>query len=117
MAQWQALGPEDMLSEGAMQRIDLDATAILLCKVRGVYYATQEHCPHLRVHLANGKLNGQVVTCPGHGSQFDVTTGACVAWVEGLPGIVRQAALAVAKPRDLTTYPTRLQDGQVWVLA
>ncbi len=106
-----------MLAEGAMQRVDLDTEAILLARVGGVYYATQERCPHLRVHLAGGKLNGKVVTCPGHGSQFDVTTGDCVAWVEGLPALMRQAAQAMAKPRDLTTYPTRLQDGQVWVLA
>ena len=46
MAQWQAVGPEDMLAEGAMQRVDLDTEAILLARVGGVYYATQERCPH-----------------------------------------------------------------------
>ena len=116
MAHWQAVGLEHMLDEGAMQRLDLEGVSVLLARVGGVYYATQELCPHARSHLSTGRLAGPIVTCAAHGSQFDVTTGACVAWVADLPGIVRRAAQALAKSRDLITYPTRVLDGQVWVL-
>ena len=32
-------------------------------------------CTHLHCSLAEGDLDATVVTCPCHGSQFDVTTG------------------------------------------
>jgi 3-phenylpropionate/trans-cinnamate dioxygenase ferredoxin component len=32
-------------------------------------------CTHRQCSLALGELEGTTVTCPCHGSQFDVTTG------------------------------------------
>lgn len=115
MAEWHTVGPLDMLADGQMQRVDVDGKVVLLARVQGTIYATQARCPHLRALLTRGTLEGAVVTCPAHGSRFDVTTGACIAWVEGLPGLARKAAQAVSKPEDLATYPTREQDGQIWV--
>jgi nitrite reductase/ring-hydroxylating ferredoxin subunit len=39
-------------------------------------YATQAKCTHRGGPLAEGTLEGSTVTCPYHGAQFDVTTGA-----------------------------------------
>ena len=44
----------------------------------GVLYATQGVCTHRGGPLSEGDLAGHVVTCPLHGSQFDVTTGRVV---------------------------------------
>ena len=41
----------------------------------GALYATQGACTHRGGPLSEGDLAGHVVTCPLHGSQFDVTTG------------------------------------------
>lgn len=38
--------------------------------------ATQAACPHRHGPLHEGTLDGSRVTCPWHGSQFDVCTGA-----------------------------------------
>ena len=38
-------------------------------------FALDGICPHAGGPLAQGKLNGCVVTCPWHGWQFDVETG------------------------------------------
>ena len=43
--------------------------------VDGKFCATQAECPHARGPLADGDLNGSTVTCPYHGSQFDVSNG------------------------------------------
>jgi nitrite reductase/ring-hydroxylating ferredoxin subunit len=39
-------------------------------------HAIRDECPHAGASLADGSLDGQVITCPRHGSQFDVTTGS-----------------------------------------
>jgi nitrite reductase/ring-hydroxylating ferredoxin subunit len=115
MADWQSVGAVDMLAEGAMREVNVGGQTLLLARVQGRYYATQGLCPHLRAHLARGQLRGAVVTCPWHGSQFDVTDGRNLAWIEGLPGLVRSVAQALAKPKGLATFAVKVEDGQVWV--
>jgi nitrite reductase/ring-hydroxylating ferredoxin subunit len=44
--------------------------------VAGSFCATQAKCPHKQGPLNEGKLDGSTVTCPWHGSQFNVCTGA-----------------------------------------
>lgn len=39
------------------------------------FHAVSNRCPHAGVALHQGELVGPTLTCPGHGSQFDVTTG------------------------------------------
>lgn len=38
-------------------------------------YAIADSCPHQGASLANGKLQGYLVSCPAHGLKFDVRTG------------------------------------------
>jgi nitrite reductase/ring-hydroxylating ferredoxin subunit len=44
--------------------------------VAGSFCATQEKCTHRLGPLSKGKLDGSTVTCPYHGAQFNVCTGA-----------------------------------------
>jgi nitrite reductase/ring-hydroxylating ferredoxin subunit len=44
--------------------------------VAGGFCATQATCPHRDGPLNEGTIAGTTVTCPWHGSQFDVCTGA-----------------------------------------
>jgi nitrite reductase/ring-hydroxylating ferredoxin subunit len=39
------------------------------------FYAIADRCPHAGARLSHGELVGSVLTCPEHGSQFDVQTG------------------------------------------
>ena len=43
--------------------------------VAGKFCATQATCTHRGGPLGQGKLDGSTVTCPLHGSQFDVCSG------------------------------------------
>ena len=115
MPNWIKLGAADMLSDGTMQEVQAGGQPVLLARLGETYYATQARCPHLRAHLAKGKLEGKVVTCPAHGSAFDVTTGRNLEWVEGLPGLIKSVAKAVAKPKDLNTFSVKVEEGQVWI--
>jgi len=44
--------------------------------VSGRLCVTDAKCPHLGGPLNEGTLQGSTLTCPWHGSEFDVCTGA-----------------------------------------
>jgi nitrite reductase/ring-hydroxylating ferredoxin subunit len=44
--------------------------------VDGNFCATQATCTHRGGALTQGKLDGSTITCPLHGSQFNVCSGA-----------------------------------------
>ena len=58
--------------------VHVNEQEIALFKVGGNYYALENACPHAGGPLAEGEFEGDVVTCPWHGSQFNVMTGAVV---------------------------------------
>ncbi|MEL6614419.1 MAG: FAD-dependent oxidoreductase, partial [Bacteroidota bacterium] len=63
-------------SDGEMQQVDADGTAVLLSRVDGEIHACTAHCPHYGAPLATGILTGTTVVCPWHHAAFDVCTGA-----------------------------------------
>jgi nitrite reductase/ring-hydroxylating ferredoxin subunit len=49
---------------------------VAVFSVDGGFCATQAACPHRQGPLNEGARDGSTVTCPWHGSQFNVCTGA-----------------------------------------
>jgi len=49
---------------------------VAVFNVAGGFCATQAACTHRGGPLIEGQLDGSTVTCPWHGSQFNVCTGA-----------------------------------------
>jgi len=68
----------DEIPVGQMKGIKKDDKNILVTNVKGKYYAINARCTHAGGDLSKGKLDGSIVTCPRHGSKFDVTTGKAV---------------------------------------
>ena len=50
--------------------------SVAVFNVDGGFCATQATCPHRQGPLNEGTLDGSTVTCPWHGSRFNVCTGA-----------------------------------------
>jgi 3-phenylpropionate/trans-cinnamate dioxygenase ferredoxin subunit len=73
---------------------------IAIAKVGEVFYAFADICTHQGCSLASGQLDGTTVTCPCHGSEFDVTTG------EVLRGPAHE---------PVQSYPVRIEDGLLQV--
>jgi 3-phenylpropionate/trans-cinnamate dioxygenase ferredoxin subunit len=67
------------LPAGKMLMVTAGGKEILLANVGGSYYAIANKCTHLGGSLSKGTLDEGVVTCPRHGSQFDVKTGQAVS--------------------------------------
>lgn len=64
------------IAEGELTAFDVDGVRIAVANSDGTFYAFGDTCTHLQCSLAQGDLEGTVVTCSCHGSQFDVTNGA-----------------------------------------
>ncbi len=79
-----------------------DGTSICLANVGGTFYAISGVCSHMGGPLAEGELEDTVVTCPWHGSIFDVTSGE----VLGAPA-----------DDDVAKYEARVQGDAVQVAA
>src|SRR5229473_6126889 len=54
---------------------DVCETWVGIAEVGDEVYAIGDLCTHAGCSLAKGTLEGTIVTCSCHGSQFDVTTG------------------------------------------
>ncbi len=48
---------------------------VAVFNVDGAYHAIENGCPHQGGPLAEGRLDGAIVTCPWHAWCFDVTDG------------------------------------------
>jgi nitrite reductase/ring-hydroxylating ferredoxin subunit len=62
----------------AMHVFDVAGVKVNVARAGGHLYAFDDTCTHMGCSLASGKLDGVILTCPCHGSQFDVTSGAVV---------------------------------------
>jgi nitrite reductase/ring-hydroxylating ferredoxin subunit/uncharacterized membrane protein len=67
--------PEADVPENGLTRGEAGGVPVLLAKVDGRVYALDDTCVHAGCSLAGGSLSGTVVTCPCHGSQYDVRDG------------------------------------------
>jgi 3-phenylpropionate/trans-cinnamate dioxygenase ferredoxin component len=67
------------VAHGTMKAFQVEGKKILIVNIDGDYYAINNGCTHMGGDLSKGKLEGQIVTCPRHGSRFDVTTGKSIS--------------------------------------
>lgn len=73
---------------------------IVICRVRGEYFAIENRCSHALSFFDNGQLRGFRIICPLHGASFDVRNGACT----GAPAW-----------RPIRSFPLRITDGMIEV--
>ena len=70
---------------GKMVGADVGGERILVANVDGEFFAMRAKCNHMGGPLDRGTLEKSVVTCPLHGSKWDVKTGALVQFTRPLP--------------------------------
>jgi nitrite reductase/ring-hydroxylating ferredoxin subunit len=70
-----AVGASTDFPEGELRRVDASGMAVLMVRRSGQLCAVSAVCSHAGGPLDEGTLDAPVVTCPWHGSKFDVRTG------------------------------------------
>jgi 3-phenylpropionate/trans-cinnamate dioxygenase ferredoxin subunit len=93
---------ESELAPGSMRKLEVPGKdEIVVANVGGKFYAMRGLCNHQGGPLAEGELNGNVITCLWHGSQWDVTTGKLVEFPIEL--------------EDEPVYSVAVENGDVYV--
>ena len=108
------LTPAHDVPVGTMKAIEADGHALLVANVDGEFLISDARCPHLGGHLAEGVLEGSVVTCPRHHSQFDLADGHVIRWTDWQGAVLSISELA-RHPRPLRVYESKVVDGMVLV--
>lgn len=84
---------------GTIREFEVNGTPVAIANVAGKLFAINNTCLHQGGPLGEGDLEGNIVTCPWHGWQFNVTNGK----------EVQNPSAAVA------CYPTEIRGEEVFV--
>ena len=60
---------------GSGRMFEVNGRQVAVFNVGGTFHAIDNRCEHQQGPLAEGDLDGCVVTCPWHGWTYDVTSG------------------------------------------
>jgi chlorite dismutase/nitrite reductase/ring-hydroxylating ferredoxin subunit len=97
---WARVAALSELPDGASKVVYAGGEQVALFNVGGRLYAVANRCPHANGPLADGKVDGTTVTCPWHGSRFDLETGAPL----GGPAV-----------KPVPTYQVRVEGDAIYV--
>ncbi len=86
---------------GKMQKVTADGKEILVMNIDGHFYAINDTCTHAGASLAEGTLDGPILTCSWHGAKFDCKTGKLHAFP--------------AKIKDLNAYKVTVESENVFL--
>ncbi|HSR69512.1 MAG TPA: Rieske 2Fe-2S domain-containing protein [Acidobacteriota bacterium] len=99
MAEFRDVASLEELAEGGQMAVLAQGREIGLFHIDGNIYAIDNVCLHRGGPLAEGALEGCVVSCPFHAWTFDVRTGICT-----FNESIRQE-----------TFQTRVEEGRILV--
>ena len=96
MAEFVTVAKTSEIEPGQMILVEVDDEDVAVANVNGEYYAFGAECPHAGGPLEEGDVEGNIVVCPWHGAEFDMTTGK---------------ALTMPASDSISTYQVRV-DGE-----
>ena len=71
----------------------------VIARVNGIVYAISGKCLHMACPLFMGTLDNYILTCPCHDWRFDIRDGRFLD----------------APELSLKTYPTKTEDGKIYI--
>jgi 3-phenylpropionate/trans-cinnamate dioxygenase ferredoxin component len=75
----------DEIAPGTCKLGYLEGKQVAIFNLDGKLYATQAECTHRGGPLCEGAIWGDIVTCPWHGSKFNIRTGKVVTGLAFVP--------------------------------
>jgi 3-phenylpropionate/trans-cinnamate dioxygenase ferredoxin subunit len=132
------IGPASELPVGSRKIVEIGGRTIGVFNVNGRYYALRNACPHQLAPLCKGHVtgttlpsqpgeykwdrDGEILRCPWHGWEFDITTGRSVfnphklrvktyeVTVERGGQLVQEQISADAEDPAVETFPVTVED-------
>lgn len=122
------IGTVAELPKGTRKIVTLENRSVGLFNVNGTYYALRNTCPHQGAPLCMGTVtgmtlpsepgeyiygrHGEIVRCPWHGWEFDLTTGKSI--YDPNKCLVRTYEVTVeqgehAAQAEVETYPVKVE--------
>lgn len=86
------------IPEGSSRSFEVSGHDILVCHIKGEFFAVENKCSHAMAKLEGGRLRAYRLFCPRHGASFDVRDGS----VKGEPATA-----------PIRVYPLRVIDGRI----
>ncbi len=80
MSEFTEMAKVSDLKDGMMKKVSAGGHDYLVAQADGKYYCTNLRCPHRGGDLSQGTLEGTVIRCPLHHSQFDLKDGHVIHW-------------------------------------
>jgi 3-phenylpropionate/trans-cinnamate dioxygenase ferredoxin subunit len=114
MARFLPMGKTSQLKDGAMSKVSAGGREMLLAKVGNSYYVADNRCSHMGGDLSQGSLDGTIVTCPRHGSRFDLRDGRVVRWTDW-SGLLLRLGKVLKPPKPIVTYRVKIEDDIILV--
>ncbi len=99
---WTRVAAAEALPDGASQIVYFGGDQVALFNVGDQLYAVGNRCSHANGPLAEGVVEGGCVTCPWHGSRFDLASGQ----PQGGPAV-----------KPVPTYRVKVEGGEVFLAA
>lgn len=78
MGKFVKVAKKEELANGTGKVIDVENEQIALFNIGNTFYAIDNICQHAGGPLGEGTTEGNVVTCPWHGWEYDVSNGKCL---------------------------------------
>jgi nitrite reductase/ring-hydroxylating ferredoxin subunit len=108
------------VSADKVLKVSANGQSVLVAKVGDKYCSIANKCPHLGLPMAKGKFENGVVTCPFHGSKFEICTGKNVEWVDSvvgipLPGIAKKMMAMGKAPTDVASFAVTQEGGDLFI--
>ena len=95
--EWTPVGTEASVPEGGTKGVACEGRKVLLYKAKGQIHALEDACTHAGGPLSEGEVKDGVVTCPWHGSRFNLADGSVCGGPATYPQLRLQSRVRAGK--------------------
>ena len=96
--------------EGKMKGFTVGSKYILIANIDGNFYAVSAVCPHRGGYLPVGTLKKNILSCPVHGAEYDVTTGKLIKDVN-----IEVKLATRSGAHDLSSYKILIKENSIYI--